>query len=107
MPDPRGDETAYFNARDGHRIVGVWQDGRVVALGRYTASVGSGTQPFVVRVPDLKYIETILNVQFETSDPDTCVYEAVDKKVFGNLVGMTICGIQVGTTLTVEVVAVG
>lgn len=106
MPDPRGDPTQYFDAENGHRIVGIWQDGRVVALGRFTAVVAAQTTPFVVRIPDLKYIETILNVQFETN-PDTCVYEAIDKKTFGNLVGMTICGIAAGTTLTAEVVAVG
>ena len=63
-----------------------------------------------VRVPDLRMIEYILNVQFHCTGADGCdkpVYEAVNKVITGNVVGMTIFGKAGGMTLTTEVIAIG
>jgi hypothetical protein len=56
-------------------------------------------------------IEHVIHIQFST-DPLSCsqpVYEPLNKKITGNVVGMTIMGAaySTGTTLTVDVIAVG
>jgi hypothetical protein len=105
MPD-RGDESQYFDASDGHRIVAHLRDGRVMALGRYSEVVTSGNHNVIVRVPDLKYVETVIQVEFYTN-PDTDADWWGDKKITGNLVGLTVYGVTAGTTLTTEIVAIG
>lgn len=106
MPD-RGDETQYFDHSDGHRIVAHLRDGRVMALGRYTQSVVTqGNANVIVRIPDLKYVETVIQVEFYTN-PDTYATWWGDKKITGNLVGLTVYGVNAGTSLTTEIVAIG
>jgi len=102
---------------DSHGQIAVLQDGRVIAYGKnYTevrfAGLGdhaAGCEAINVRVPDLRMIEYVLNVQFHCTPVDCShpVYEAVNKKITGNVVGMTIFGDANGTTLTVEVIAIG
>ena len=98
----------YFDAEDGHDIVAHLRDGRVMAMGRYSEVLSSGTNNVVIRIPDLKYIEYVIQVEFY-SDPDTKFddHAFMDKKITGNLVGMTLYGLNAATTLTVEVIAVG
>jgi len=92
---------------DGSEVVGILKDGRIIAKAWRSAVVAAGNVNFVVRIPDLKYIDAVLNVEFY-SDPDTYIESGyMDKKISGNVVGMTIYGVHAGTTLTVEVVAVG
>jgi len=92
---------------DTAEVVGILKDGKVIAKATRSAVVSAGNVNFVIRVPDLKYIDTVLNVEFYT-DPDTYIESGyADKKISGNVVGMTIYGVHAGTTLTVEVVAVG
>ena len=108
--------TAYFDTPSGynaHGQIAITQEGKLIAFGKnYVVTVFSGgLQVLNVRVPDLRAIEYILNIQF-TADPLDCTYpqyEAVNKKITGNVVGMTIYGAaySTGTTLTVEVVAIG
>ena len=104
---------------DSHAWIGSLTQGRHIAMGknwvvttfgRVDGGVG-GCECLNVRVPDLRAIDYILNIQF-TMNPLSCgqpVYEAVNKKITGNVVGMTIFGLAfaTGTTLMAEVIAVG
>jgi len=73
----------------------------------------AGCEVINVRVPDLRMIEYVLNIQFFYETTNICtypIYEAVNKKISGNVVGMTLLGASdqtVGGTLHVEVIAVG
>ena len=100
----------YFDTTDGHDIVAHLRDGRLMAMGQYTQEVDQGNVNIVVRVPDLKYIEYVIQVEFYT-DPDTKFsdFAFMDKKITGNIVGMTLYGIAAaaGTTLTTQVIAIG
>ena len=101
-----------------HDRIAVLQDGRVIAMGKcYTygdTTFSTGCEYVNVRVPDLRMIEYVLNVQFHL-DPasmvqcDDPIYEAVNKKIVGNVVGMTVMGKANadGGTLIVEVIAIG
>lgn len=106
---------AWFDTPDGYKTHGqiaTLQDGRIIAFGKNWKAVrflGNTCEALNVRVPDLRLIEYVLNIQFHCTPPD-CehpVYEAVNKKITGNVVGMTIFGSANGTTLTVEVIAIG
>lgn len=103
---------------DTHAWIGSLTQGRHIAMGKnYVVTTfargpqGSACEVLNVRVPDLRHIDYVLEVQF-TMSPLSCgqpVYEAVNKKITGNVVGMTIFGaaFSTGTTLTAEVIAVG
>ena len=96
-----------------HDRIAVLQDGRVIAYGVNWKAVtfpSDACEVISVRVPDLRMIEYILNVQFHCTSDIACntpIYEAVNKEITGNVVGMTIFGKEGGTTLTVEVIAIG
>ena len=73
---------------------------------------GSGCVAINVRVPDLRYIEYVLDVECSMTPFDcTTGYlwsNPVNKKVSGNIVGMTIdLANSYGATLTVTVLAIG
>lgn len=95
-----------------HDIVATLQDGRVIAMGRsYIVSGTDATtgQPINVRLPDLREIEYVLQVEFYC-DPDTFSPSHIgpmDKKITGNVVGFTLFGMTATTTLTAEVIAIG
>jgi len=92
---------------DSHDRVATLQDGRVIAQAKRSTIVDAGNVNFNIRVPDLRMIEYVLQVEFY-SDPDTYIESGfMDKKITGNVVGMTIYGVAAGTTLTVEVIAIG
>lgn len=104
---------------DTHAWIGSLTQGRHIAIGKNfvvttfprSAQDADGCVALNVRVPDLRAIDYVLHVQFSMS-PLSCaqpVYEAVNKRITGNVVGMTIFGAfnATGTTLTVEVIAVG
>ncbi len=112
-----------FGTQDGkrsHDQLAVLQDGRVIAMGKYylqqsdffaTNGRPAGCEAINVRVPDLRMIEYVLNIQF-FYETDVCtypIYEAVNKKISGNVVGMTLLGLtnSTGGTLHVEVIAIG
>ena len=90
------------------------KDGRHIAMGKswihVTANTGTGGVNVInVRVPGLREIEHVMQVQFYT-DPITYSDDGlnpVNKKITGNVVGMTIYGIHATTTLTAEVIAIG
>jgi len=112
-----------FGSQDGKRSrapLAFMQDGRVIAMGKYylqqsdffaTNGRPAGCEAINVRVPDLRMIEYVLNIQF-FYETDVCtypIYEAVNKKISGNVVGMTLLGLtnSTGGTLHVEVIAIG
>ena len=122
MPDAWFGVTGTQEGKKSHDQLAVLQDGRVVAMGKYylqqsdffhaSGDHAAGCEAINVRVPDLRMIEYVLNVQlfYETANVCTTpVYEAVNKKISGNVVGMTLLGLtnSTGGTLHVEVIAIG
>jgi len=125
MPDELFRVFGTFEGTKSHDRVATLQDGRIIAMGKnYLKSAlgkglfagdnahAAGCEAIVVRVPDLRMIEYVLNVQFfyEVADPCTTpIYEPYNKKISGNVVGMTIFGAAAagGGTLHVEVIAIG
>lgn len=112
---------AWFDTPDGqdkHGQVATLQDGRVIAWAKnyVVATYTNGCQAINVRVPDLRTVEHVFDVQF-TENPLDCgaratpygAWEAKNKKITGNVVGMTVQGNEfaTGTTLTVKVTAIG
>jgi hypothetical protein len=92
---------------DSHEIVFITEDMRVVAKSRRClydqAQGGIGIN---VRLPDLKYIENILHVQFEIHPDPTALIGPFWKRIDGNVVGMSIYQLT-GVTVCVDVIAVG
>ena len=107
-----------YDGSDVHQWIGTLLQGRHIAMGKnyvvttFPAQTGTdGCVALNVRVPDLRRIDYILHIQFRMS-PMVCeqpVYEAVNKVITGNVVGMTIFGavFATGTTLQAEVIAAG
>jgi len=102
-----------------HEVLAVLQDGRVIATGTnrlrkdYGEMFTGGCETLNIRVPDLRAIEYVIHVQLHYY-PMACyypLYTAVNKKITGNVVGITIFGRNQislpGVTLTAEVIAVG
>jgi hypothetical protein len=109
---PGGDRGITGALYDSHHIVFITEDMRVVA--KSTRCViddsGGGWLGINVRLPDLKYIEDILHVQFDLQPIRvfTGFYgEALNKKIIGNVVGMSVYNTVAGTTICVDVIAVG
>lgn len=90
-----------------HAVVASLYDGRVVAVGRYCNVESSGDIAINIRLPDLREVETVLNVEIYTSPATYADGWYSNKKITGNVVGVTIWQLNAGTTLTVEVVGVG
>ncbi len=121
MLEPLFRVTGTLEGKKSHDQLSVTQDGRVIAMGRnyiqqstFFATNGhaAGCEAINVRVPDLRMIEYILNIQFFYEVASICttpIYEAVNKKISGNVVGMTLLGADnsAGGTLHVEVIAIG
>ncbi|GAG54997.1 unnamed protein product [marine sediment metagenome] len=121
MPDEWFGVTGTQEGKRSHDRIAVLQDGRVITMGKYYLQQAdffvqggvhdAGCESINVRVPDLRMIEYVLNVQF-FYETDVCtypIYEAVNKKIVGNVVGMTLLGLtnSTGGTLHVEVIAIG
>lgn len=94
--------------QDTHQVAGILWDRRVIAKSKAWYVVDSQSSIGInITLPDLKYIQTVLNIEFYT-DPDAWVYYTYrDKKIHGNVVGFTLYAVSQGTTLTVEAVAIG
>jgi len=121
LPDEWFGVTGTQEGKRSHDRIAVLQDGRVVAMGKYYLQQSdffhadghaAGCEVINVRVPDLRMIEYVLNIQFFYETANICttpIYEAVNKKITGNVVGMTLLGADVATggTLHVEVIAIG
>ena len=89
-----------------NRIVATLYDGRTMAKGVTTQLVVAGDVYITVTVPNLNFIEEILNVQVHT-DPACSISGFGNKNISGNVVGITISGVDTGTTLNLEIIAVG
>ena len=90
-----------------HEVLAQLMDGQVIARSRMWALVNGQTDtPVVITVPDLREVRAVLDIEFWTS-PDTSIYHDMDKRVHGNVVGITVYQIAAGTTLIVEVIALG
>jgi len=122
MPDELFGVFGTLEGTKSHDQIAVLQDGRVVAMGKnYLKQADlfhsggahtTGCEAINVRVPDLRMIEYVLNIQFFYEVDNVCttpLYEAVNKKITGNVVGMTLLGADAagGGTLHVEVIAIG
>jgi hypothetical protein len=100
-------------SKPSHDRIAITREGKLIAMGKnYTVTAFSGGLAALnVCVPDLRYIEYVLNVQLEASPLSGTYpqYEVVNKKITGNVVGMTIYGAAyaTGTTITAEVIAIG
>jgi len=104
----RGIQGAHY---DSHEIVFITEDMRVVAKSRHCITlIGQFLGALNVRLPDLKYIENILHIQFEIHpDPIPGNYGPFWKRIDGNVVGMSIY-MAIGPTVSqicVDVIAVG
>lgn len=90
-----------------HDILTQHHDGRVTAMGRnYVVDSDGGTTSLNVRVPGLREIEYVTHVQI-TTIPLAGHFGVLNKKITGNVVGMTIHTLSTGTTVFVEVQAIG
>lgn len=90
-----------------NRVVGTLLDGRTIAKG-VTVHNCLFTPIYVeVTIPNLNFIEEILNVQVHTNLPPEGCPTFGNKNISGNVLGITVCGVADGVTATVEAIAVG
>ncbi len=106
-----GDPTATVaNPGKGyHRVkrqVATLFDGRTVAKGIAIYKCPSAMVYVTVTIPNLNFIEEILNIQIHTK-PETGCPTLGNKSINENVVGITICGVADGVTVTVEAIAIG
>jgi len=94
-------------------LIAMLRPGKVIAMGKAdfyidTEQAGTAIGGLNVRVPDLRMIEYVLQIQFY-SNPAVYImsHAPINKKISGNVVGMSIYYVTAGTTLTIEVVAIG
>ena len=103
---PGGDRGLAGALYDSHEIVFITEDMRVVAKSRLCVYNRADAVGINVRLPDLKYIENILHVQFEIHPDPTYLVGPFWKRIEGNVVGMSIYQVS-GITVCVDVIAVG
>jgi len=91
-----------------NRIVGTLTDARTVAKGiDHDRPVLAGGIQIDVTVPNLRYIEEVLEILVSTV-PQTNIDNVPQVfSIVGNVVGITITGIAAGTTLTTEAICIG
>jgi len=100
-----------YHEKDYHRvnrIVATLFDGRTIAKGVTTHNcvVGETTISVSITIPNLNFIEEILNIQIHAPSKDGCPTWG-HKNIVGNVLGLTICGVADGITATVEAIAIG
>ena len=88
-----------------NRIVTTLFEGRTVAKGVTVELIGALAH-VTVTIPNLNFIEEVLNIQWHT-DPPINYVDLGNKDISGNVVGITVSGTADGTTLTLEVIAIG
>lgn len=92
-----------------NRIVTTLLDGRTVAKGvssAYLCGPGETTISIEITIPNLNFIEEILNIQIHAPAKEGCPTWG-HKNIVGNVLGITICGVADGITVTVEGIAIG
>jgi len=88
-----------------NRIVTTLFEGRTMAKG-VTTELIYALAHVTVTIPNLNFIEEVLNVQWHT-DPPVDYVDLGNKDISGNVVGITVSGTADGTTLTLEIIAIG
>ena len=71
-----------------------------------TVPLGGGDQPIVVTIGTLSIVEHTLQYNI-TTNPQVDHGTLGGEKITGNIVGATLYGVPTGTTLNIEVIAVG
>ena len=109
MPPIGGDRGIKGALYDSHEIVFITEDMRVVAKSRLCTTVNNVVpqgvwNAFNIRLPDLKYIENILHIQVQIVPDPLDLMGPINKKIVGNVVGMSLY--QSHATLTVSLVCV-
>lgn len=104
-PEYLGTPASVGTTEKKHDILTQHHDGRVTAMGRNYV-LGTGTQSLNIRVPDLREIEYVTHVQI-TTIPLTSHAGIMNKKITGNVVGLTIHTLGAAVTAYVEVQAIG
>ena len=89
-----------------NRIVTTLLDGRTVAKGVTVYNCLAATISVSVTIPNLNFIEEILNVQINAPNMSGCPTWG-HKNISGNVLGITICGVASGITVTLEAIAIG
>ncbi|GAH68774.1 unnamed protein product, partial [marine sediment metagenome] len=90
-----------------NRIVTTLLDGRTVAKGVTVHNCLVATIYVTVTIPNLNFIEEILNVQVHSSDAAYGCPIVGTKHISGNTVGITICSLNAGVTAIIEAIAIG
>lgn len=96
-----------------NELITILRSGKAIAMGKadFVISpdqIGAQLGGINVRVPDLRMIEYVLEIQFYTNPFANILSHApMNKKISGNVVGMSLYYLTAGTTLTVEVIAIG
>jgi len=82
-------------------------DGRTIASVKTTIlAPAAGNYTFTVTVPQLRLVETILEYRINTT-PVTDPGSPTNESISGNVVTVAIIGVGAGTTLSIEVTALG
>ncbi|GAI99724.1 unnamed protein product [marine sediment metagenome] len=91
-----------------NRIVATLLDGRTVAKGVtvHNCLPGETTISVEITIPNLNFIEEILNIQINAPEKESCPTWG-HKNISDNVIGLTICGLADGITATVEAIAIG
>jgi len=82
-------------------IIATYPNGKVLAENSNTITVpiGGGDIAITLSFPELKKIEAVKNIRFDT-DPPVYPGEPMNYKIDKNVVGCTLYGVAAGTTLT-------
>lgn len=89
-----------------NRIVTTLLDGRTVAKGVTVHNCLTATIYVTITIPNLNFIEEILNIQIHTEPESGCPTPGT-KHISNNVIGITICGAADGITATIEAIAIG
>jgi len=89
-------------------IVATLKDGRTIARARETVVVATGDITLDITVPELDRIEHVLDVEVLTTNPPVAIDGPFSHKAIStNVVNITLFGVEAGTTLTWELIAIG
>lgn len=90
-----------------NRVIALTQDGRTIAKGYTKQVLAAGNHYVEVTIPNLRYVEEILQWNFRYDPLTSLLSSANQVTVMGNVVGVTLLALLAGTTLTVECIAIG
>jgi hypothetical protein len=88
-------------------IDGTLKDGDTIAHGSTTEVVSSGLVYVQVTISELESIDVLLNAIVTNTSPRTTSGAISHPDISANIVGVTIENVGAGTTLTLQIVAIG